>query len=409
MSIVKRTAFLSLAAALAAALPRISMAEQTAPPDLLSFAQGVLPLAVTEGAEPYRIGAEQAISAIDGNPQGYVLLRKPAPPEGTVEFLYELPAPTVFTALSVPNVTETPSPSQTFFREVTVLGSADGPGGTFVPLASGTLTTHAEPDHSTALTMADAPPPVSWVRLRLSGGIDVQVDASFFEFSEIVGTGTQEAAPLSQGFTGVWSGRGVKLELEQTGATVKGCYDGNARLTGTVDGNVLRALGQNDAGIPSQFILIATADGAMRGLRSSNGAPFKPYDGEASGKAPTCLAPEPPRLGCGSVIHGIQFDYDSAAIRPASAAVLADLSAGLAAESVASIQIIGHSSSEGADDYNRDLSERRARSVVEALAGLGVDASRMSAAGKGEAEPIASNADEAGRSLNRRVEVRCAG
>lgn len=81
----------------------------------------------------------------------------------------------------------------------------------------------------------------------------------------------------------------------------------------------------------------------------------------------------------------------------------------LSAETSANITIIGHSSSEGADDYNRDLSQRRAASVVAALASRGLEAGRMSADGRGEDEPIASNDDEAGRSLNRRVEVMCSG
>ncbi|MEO0372712.1 MAG: OmpA family protein, partial [Pseudomonadota bacterium] len=205
----------------------------------------------------------------------------------------------------------------------------------------------------------------------------------------------------------VWRGRGVKLELEQEGATVTGCYDGNAKLSGTVHGNVLRALGQNDAGISSQFILVADADGSLRGLRSTNGAPFKPYDGAASDAVAACLEPEPPKLGCGSVLHGIQFDFDSDVIRPSSKVLLGDLYNGLSEAGAASVQIVGHSSSEGADDYNRDLSERRAVSVVAALVALGMDGSVMSAVGRGEDEPIASNDDEAGRSLNRRVEVRC--
>lgn len=81
-------------------------------------------------------------------------------------------------------------------------------------------------------------------------------------------------------------------------------------------GNVLRAIGANNAGIPSQFVLIATEDGAIRGLRSTNGAPFKPYDGDASSKPPKCLPQEPPTLGCGSIVHGIGFDFDSDVIRP---------------------------------------------------------------------------------------------
>jgi len=53
------------------------------------------------------------------------------------------------------------------------------------------------------------------------------------------------------------------------------------------------------------------------------------------------------------------------------------------------------------------LSERRAAAVVAALVQRDVAAPRLSAVGRGEAAPIASNDDEAGRSLNRRVEVRC--
>jgi outer membrane protein OmpA-like peptidoglycan-associated protein len=243
----------------------------------------------------------------------------------------------------------------------------------------------------------------------LSGGIDVQRDKMFLEFSELIGTGSQQEPPLSDRFAGVWSGRGVKLELEQSGATVMGCYDGNSLLKGTVQGNVLRALGRDDAGIPSQFILIASQDGSIRGLRSTNGAPFKQYDGDVSTKAPSCLTPEPPKLGCGSIVHGIRFDFDSDVIRPSSDAVIADLFSGLSQDGRTGIQIIGHSSSEGAEDYNRDLSQRRAASVVDALVALGLNASDISASGRGEDDPIASNADEAGRSLNRRVEVQCAG
>lgn len=165
----------------------------------------------------------------------------------------------------------------------------------------------------------------------------------------------------------------------------------------------------DDAGIESQFLLMVDQDGALRGLRSANGAPFKPHDGEMSADAPVCLPPEPQVPGCGAVMHGIGFDFDSDVIRPSSQPILASLHEGLSAEQSAEIQIIGHSSSEGADEYNRDLSQRRANSVVTALVALGLDAGRISAVGRGEEDPIASNDDEAGRSLNRRVEVRCSG
>jgi OOP family OmpA-OmpF porin len=289
------------------------------------------------------------------------------------------------------------------------MGSDQSAEGPFVPLASGQLSVHPDKTSISELAMAADQPEILWVKLRLSGGLDVQVEKTFFDFSELIGNGTQQAPALSDGFSGVWKGRGVKIELAQDGAAVTGCYDRDSELTGTVDGRVLRALGLDYSGVPSQFILIATEDGALRGLRSTNGAPFKPYDGESSDAPPDCFAPPPAGLGCGAVVHGIQFDFDSDIIRPESQPVISAIHQGISNEPNAAIQIIGHSSSEGAQDYNRDLSQRRAKAVVSAIIALGMDQSRISAAGKGEDEPIASNDDEAGRSLNRRVEIRCAG
>lgn len=78
--------------------------------------------------------------------------------------------------------------------------------------------------------------------------------------------------------------------------------------------------------------------------------------------------------GCGSVIHGIGFDYDSAVIRPDSAPVLDALFGGLKDAPESSITIVGHTSSEGAEDYNRELSHRRAAAAGATLAERGIDA-----------------------------------
>lgn len=402
-----------LGPALLAALPLGGAVAQedgvAAPPDLMSFAHGVLPLSVEMEGTDMRVDMTAAIGLIDGNPLKFSMTGKPGTPEDAVTLTYALPAPTQFTRFAVPGVFETPSPSQTFFAVVEVSGAVASPDGPWLPLASGRLAVHAEKGMQTDLALAPDQPDVRWVRVRLSDGVNVERDKTFFEFSEIIGEGTQQDAETNTHFGGVWKGRGVKLELAQEGAVVSGCYDANGRLEGTVAGRVMRGLGHDAAGIPSQFILIATPDGTLRGLRSANGAPFKPYDGDAVDGPSVCPAPEPPKLGCGSVIHGIGFDYDSAAIRAASQPLIERLHAGLAAEGAVRIEIVGHASSEGAAEYNRDLSQRRAQSVVAALVALGLDGGQVSATGRGEDEPIASNADEAGRSLNRRVEVRCAG
>lgn len=67
--------------------------------------------------------------------------------------------------------------------------------------------------------------------------------------------------------------------------------------------------------------------------------------------------------------------------------------------------IVGHTDSNGSTTYNMDLSFRRAESAAGYVASQGVDRSRISTAGRGETEPIATNDNAAGRQLNRRVEV----
>lgn len=69
------------------------------------------------------------------------------------------------------------------------------------------------------------------------------------------------------------------------------------------------------------------------------------------------------------------------------------------------LQVIGHTDSTGARDYNYNLSNRRAGSVSNYLAGQGVDQNRLLVQGVGPDRPIASNDSEQGRASNRRVEL----
>lgn len=66
----------------------------------------------------------------------------------------------------------------------------------------------------------------------------------------------------------------------------------------------------------------------------------------------------------------------------------------------------GHTDDQGSDDYNLDLSQRRARAVVNALINdHGIDAGRLEARGLGETVPVDSNESDSGRAMNRRVEL----
>lgn len=69
------------------------------------------------------------------------------------------------------------------------------------------------------------------------------------------------------------------------------------------------------------------------------------------------------------------------------------------------VVIKGHTDSQGGDDANQRLSQARAESVLAFLSTHGVDGGRLSAVGRGESEPVASNANAEGRANNRRVEI----
>jgi outer membrane protein OmpA-like peptidoglycan-associated protein len=101
----------------------------------------------------------------------------------------------------------------------------------------------------------------------------------------------------------------------------------------------------------------------------------------------------------------VSFDYDSAAIKPAFQPSLEKLAGVLTKYDRNRVTVVGHTDSTGSDAYNQALSLRRADAVVVELANRGVPRDALSADGRGESQPRADNATEAGRQLNRRVEI----
>ena len=105
-------------------------------------------------------------------------------------------------------------------------------------------------------------------------------------------------------------------------------------------------------------------------------------------------------------LYGIQFDYDSAAIRPDSEPSIAEIAKMLMAKPDLAVVIVGHTDSQGGLDYNMSLSKRRAAAVVDALVKQhGIARGRLSSDGVGYLAPVGSNRTEEGRALNRRVEL----
>ena len=105
-------------------------------------------------------------------------------------------------------------------------------------------------------------------------------------------------------------------------------------------------------------------------------------------------------------LYGIQFDTDEATIRPDSAPTLQEMATFLSANPDLQVVIVGHTDHQGSMEYNLGLSNRRAEAVRDALVqDYAITADRMSFAGAGFLAPVATNTTDAGRALNRRVEI----
>jgi OOP family OmpA-OmpF porin len=102
---------------------------------------------------------------------------------------------------------------------------------------------------------------------------------------------------------------------------------------------------------------------------------------------------------------GILFDFQSAVIKPESYAVVKEIAGVLKDNGSIKIKILGHTSSDGDDKANMELSKKRAAAVKDLLVSeFSIDASRLETEGKGETQPIADNKTKEGKMANRRVE-----
>ncbi len=379
--------------------------------DWLTFAQGALFVRQSGMA----VGSSgRVLGMIDGNPRKLTLSTDAGDP---IELVYSLPADTTFDRFAIPNVLETPG-NATFFRTVVISGSLEGSDTGYRVLASAELVTHG-PDQQMTVLVPDLTAPVRWVKIDLANGINIEPGhegRTNLEFTEVIGNGVQEVHPLSTAFSGVWDFRlaerpdmrGTPFALRQSGSTISGCL-GTATFSGTINGSIARATGVDAAtGRPVAVILVAADDGAIHGAWSQNNRVFGARTAvvDPAVESP-CAEDLPPPAACGSMVY-LNFDIDSAVIRPESYQVLSDLYDRLLAAWRVNVSIVGHTSTEGAEDYNLALSGHRAQAVVDDLVGRGYDASTISATGRGESEPLIPRDDtESARSINRRVEIDC--
>ena len=135
-------------------------------------------------------------------------------------------------------------------------------------------------------------------------------------------------------------------------------------------------------------------------------------DAKPLGKPPRFLklemVPPVPAIEANSLLitldSGVLFDVDKYNLRPEAQEILKNLAVVLKEADIKSFEIDGHTDSDASDEYNKTLSDNRAKSVKEFLSSQGVKANIITN-GYGESKPIASNDTSEGKQKNRRVEI----
>lgn len=113
---------------------------------------------------------------------------------------------------------------------------------------------------------------------------------------------------------------------------------------------------------------------------------------------------QPIEVGTTVRLNNIFFDFDKTTLKSESYEELDKVVEFLNNNPSVEIEIAGHTDDKGSDDYNLNLSQGRAQSVVDYLINQGIDEKRLIAKGYGETVPVATNETEEGRAINRRVE-----
>jgi OOP family OmpA-OmpF porin len=164
-----------------------------------------------------------------------------------------------------------------------------------------------------------------------------------------------------------------------------------------------------------RLVVVSLSVALLAGCASNGGMPCSFFgEREAPPPPPAPAPPPPPPMApapapdeCARIVlRGVNFAFDRAEIDEASAVVLDVAADTLKGCPNVAVRVEGHTDSVGTDAYNQGLSERRANAVRNYLVDHGVSASRLTAVGFGESQPVASNDTAEGRALNRRVELK---
>lgn len=190
-------------------------------------------------------------------------------------------------------------------------------------------------------------------------------------------------------------------------------------------------------GLDGEIILVdSVSQKELAGIRTGTNGEFRLYWPEGNGKtfylyaqspgymtyvqvvyrpsptdttAPLAIGLTPIEMEAVFALRNIYFDFNSDKLKPESFPELHRIKRLLQENPNIRIRFSGHTDNIGSDKYNQQLSERRARAVYKWLKEQGIHPIQMEYVGYGETRPIASNATDEGRALNRRIEMEVVG
>ena len=203
--------------------------------------------------------------------------------------------------------------------------------------------------------------------------------------------------------------RSAALSILATVVALAGCESMSEREKGTAQGAAIGAaagalIGAATGGSAGQSAVIGGVVGAVAGNLWSKNMEDKRKAMEAAtaGTGIEVARTQDNQLQV-NVPSDLSFDIGRADIKPALCPVLDQFAQGL--DPKMRVRIVGHTDSTGNDAINDPLSVQRATSVRNYLSNRGVDPARTEVQGRGSREPVADNTTEAGRAMNRRVEI----
>lgn len=244
-------------------------------------------------------------------------------------------------------------------------------------------------------------------------------DKDNIELLEFRAFGKQVAPPELVKISGDYTSNLGDMQLRQNGASVAGCYGtGGGKINGGIDGRTLKFTWSESSGDAGAAVVNFSDDAKeFFGLywKSGETGGGNVWSGsKAAGTFAGCgltqnsaqeqLAGELEKQGR-TRVYGINFDVDSATIKPESKATLEEIIAVLKSKPEWKLTIEGHTDSTGNDAHNQQLSEQRAASVKTHLVNGGIADARLTPRGFGATKPVAANDTEIGRAQNRRVEL----